>query len=160
MQALTSLGFTTMLFAAATLLPARANAQTGGQPIRVQLPTFHVFGVSTTVLVPDRGSAYLGGVNSARRGGQQFGPGNRAYGRTTSAGGVSASATIIDLGEMDRALLAEAARRRGATHDVLGRRVHSLNNGALKNGAAKPPAARQKQASARPSWRALWRSSK
>ncbi|MEQ8837713.1 MAG: hypothetical protein RID07_12980, partial [Lacipirellulaceae bacterium] len=39
------------------------HAQTGGQPVRVQLPTWHVFGASTTVLVPDRGTLVLGGVN-------------------------------------------------------------------------------------------------
>ena len=36
-----------------------------------------------------------------------------------SAGTLSMSATIIDHREIDRALLAEAARRRGAKFDVL-----------------------------------------
>ncbi|QDS97282.1 hypothetical protein [Adhaeretor mobilis] len=130
-------------------------AQNGGQPVRVQLPTFHVFGISTTVLVPDRGSMVQGGVNRSSRGSHQLGRGNRGYGSSTSAGGVSVSATIIDHSEIDRAVLAEAARRRGATHDVLGRLV-SPQRPAVDSTTAKPRM-RQAHAVARPNWRALWR---
>ena len=100
------------------------QAQTGGN-VTVQLPTFEYFGVSTTVVVPDRGSMYLGGVNRSSLGSSQFGPGlgNRAIGRASSAGGLSISATIIDHDEIDRALLAEAARRRGDRFDIRGRPV-------------------------------------
>ena len=96
--------------------------------VSVQLPTFHQFGVSTTVVVPDRGSIYLGGVNRASRGRSRFGPGipglgNRGLGRTSLSAGVSVSATIIDHDEIDRALLAEAARQRGAQFDVRGRPI-------------------------------------
>ncbi len=98
------------------------------QNVTVQLPTFEVTGVSTTVLVPDSGSLFLGGVNRSSLGSQSFGPGvpglgNRGFGRAIDAGGMSISATIIDHSEIDRALLAEAARRRGATVDIRGRPV-------------------------------------
>lgn len=96
--------------------------------VTVQLPTFHQFGVSTTVVVPDRGSVYLGGVNRSSLGRTGFAPGvpglgNRGIGRNTAGAGLSISATIIDHDEIDRALLAEAARRRGATTDIRGRAV-------------------------------------
>ncbi|MCG8450583.1 MAG: hypothetical protein MI725_13525 [Pirellulales bacterium] len=105
-----------------------------GQTTRVQLPTYERFGVSTTVVVPDGGALYLGGVNRSSRGASHFATppggafpvfGNRGFGRATSAEGVSISATIIDHREIDRALLAEAARRRGAKYDVLGRAVEN-----------------------------------
>ena len=79
------------------------NSHAQLQNVTVQLPTYHYFGVSTTVSVPDRGGLYMGGVNRSRWG---------RRGRATSAGGMSINATIIDHDAMDRALLAEAARRR------------------------------------------------
>jgi hypothetical protein len=117
-----------------TSVTSGANAQV------VQLPTFRVFSMSTTVSVPDRGSAYLGGVTSSstsrrERGlpglghvpiaGRPFG--NRSISSHTRAGGVSVSAHIHDFEAMDEALLrqAGAAVRRApvATHsrDVAGR---------------------------------------
>ncbi len=90
----------------------------------VQLPTFHYFGVQTTVVVPDRGSMSLGGVGSYVGTRTQFdkvGPSSSGFNRNWS--GLSMRATIHDLEAMDRAILAEAARRRGAKFDVLGRPV-------------------------------------
>lgn len=132
-------------------LAGQCQAQSAGQPVRVQLPTWHVFGVSTTVLVPDQGTLVLGGVNRGTLGTNSYGAGfgNRGSGRSTATGTVSVSATIIDHGEIDRALLVEAARRRGATHDVLGRPVSYANRA-----PAKPPA--EKAISAKPRWQALW----
>lgn len=95
------------------VLPRPAAAQT------VQLPTFQQFGVSTTVVVPDRGSAALGGVRRAATGSNQFGfpgtPGNRAGGATASAGGMSVLVQIHDFEAMDRALLEQAAAMRPGT---------------------------------------------
>ena len=83
----------------------------------VQLPTYRVFSVSTTVSVPDRGHALLGGVNRARTAsssrslpllgrlpgaGRAFG--SRQQGSGISAGGARISATIIDLDQWDRAI--------------------------------------------------------
>ncbi len=81
----------------------------------VQLPSFSIFSVNTTVSVPDRGGMYLGGVNRARDGSTSrgFGPfANRGIGGDRMASGVSVQATIIDHDELDRAVLAEAAARR------------------------------------------------
>ena len=39
----------------------------------VQLPTYSFFSVNTTVTVPDRGSADLGGVNRVAEGRNEFG---------------------------------------------------------------------------------------
>lgn len=106
-------------------------AMVNGQPVgnvTVQLPTFEQFGVSTTVIVPDNGSLYLGGVNGSSLGRNSFRPGvpglgRRGIGRSAAASGMAISATIIDHSEIDRALLAEAARRRGDTVDMHGRPV-------------------------------------
>jgi hypothetical protein len=92
----------------------------------VQLPTYQVFSVGTTVSIPDRGAAYLGGVtrggwSSSSRGvpGLSQIPGvnrlftNRGIGSSVSSSHAYATATIIDHAEMDRMVLAEAAARRG-----------------------------------------------
>ncbi len=82
------------------------------QPTVVQLPTFSSFSVSTSVLVPDRGSAYLGGVGRASDGFNSFGPPlampQRGWGRSVSASGVSVNAFIHDLTAMDADLLSQA----------------------------------------------------
>ncbi|MEZ6110141.1 MAG: hypothetical protein R3C99_03880 [Pirellulaceae bacterium] len=92
----------------------------------VQLPTYSQFGVQTSALVPDGGAAYLGGVRRSAIGSVSRGlPGggplfkNRAIGRSDSATGVSVHATIIDLRELDEAVLAEAAARRQAREAVV-----------------------------------------
>lgn len=93
--------------------------------VTVQLPTFRVTGVSTTVVVPDRGGVYLGGVTSSSMRQNSFGSpfgghlpglqrnlGNRSFGGSTTSAGMWIGATIIDHAEIDRALLAEADQRR------------------------------------------------
>ncbi|MCO6453947.1 MAG: hypothetical protein J5I93_01420 [Pirellulaceae bacterium] len=90
----------------------------------VQLPSFHYFTVSTSVLVPDRGGAYLGGISRSQTGSVSRGvpllgkvPGadrlfrNQGIAASQSASGVSVHATIIDNAELDRAVLAAAADR-------------------------------------------------
>jgi hypothetical protein len=107
-----------------SLIASQANAQVI-QRQTVQLPTFHYFGVQTTVVVPDRGSIPLGGVTyggSTRTRFDRVGP-NYGHGQFNETLGLSMSATIIDHDEMDRTLLSEAARKRGAKFDVLGRPV-------------------------------------
>src|SRR4051812_20787869 len=92
------------------------SAALGQQPATtVQLPSFSVFTVQTSVSVPDRGAAYLGGLNSGASSSSRFGNGplsNRGLGTSRTASGVSVSATIIDHDEIDRALLVEAAAKR------------------------------------------------
>lgn len=90
----------------------------------VQLPSFSVFTVQTTVSVPDRGGAYLGGLNSGASNSSRFGIGplkNRGLSSTRAASGVSVSATVIDHAEIDRALLAEAAAKRADTDAAVGK---------------------------------------
>ncbi len=93
----------------------------------VQLPTFQQFSIGTAVVIPDRGAAYLGGVNRARYGSVTHGvplfgslPGagrlgrNRAIHSELSGAHAFATATIHDFEAMDRALLAgkpKAVRR-------------------------------------------------
>jgi hypothetical protein len=98
-----------IVLAAAILLVDRAEAQ--GQapfaPTTVQLPTFHVFTVQTTVSVPDRGGMALGSISRGADGRVTLGPlGNRSSGGSRGASGVSATATIIDNHEIDKAILA------------------------------------------------------
>ncbi len=102
----------TITVAAVTLNAAiTASAQ---RATTVQLPTFSFFTVNTTVMVPDGGSAYLGGVGRASSGSTSRGlpglggsplGGNRAIAGSVSAGGISISAKIHDFEAMDQALL-------------------------------------------------------
>jgi hypothetical protein len=81
----------------------------------VQLPTFHYFTSNTTVLVPDGGDAFLGGVNRASSGRNEHGipglPGrpftNSAIGTGAAAAGVQVGAQIHDFDAMDRLLLGD-----------------------------------------------------
>lgn len=81
-------------------------------PTTVQLPTFHVFTVQTTVSVPDRGGLPPGSISRGADGRVMLGPlgnrplGNRSSGSSREAGGVSATTTIIDNREIDEAILA------------------------------------------------------
>lgn len=80
----------------------------------VQLPTFHYFGVQTTVVVPTRGTIPLGSVTRAGQMSTQYGWGGRSFNMVRESAGLSMGVTVIDNAEIDRQLLAEAARRRGA----------------------------------------------
>jgi Bacterial type II and III secretion system protein len=119
----------------------------------VQLPTYRVFSVGTTVSVPDGGAAYLGGVtrgswSSSSRGvpGLSQLPGanrlftNRSIGSSVSSSNAYATATIIDHAEMDRLLLAEAAARRGEPRviSVTDRRAAYLSKFVARRPTAKP----------------------
>ena len=70
----------------------------------IQLPSFQTFSYSGTVVVPDQGSAFLGGVKRAASSSQRRGP-SRAAGSALGNSQASVSATIIDLQEMDRQIL-------------------------------------------------------
>lgn len=89
----------------------------GDAATTVQLPTFSFFTISTTVSVPDRGGAFLGGVDRSTGNIHSNGPpglANRAGASGVAGGGVSVSAQIIDVRAMDKQLLAEAAAEREA----------------------------------------------
>lgn len=91
------------------LFAGPAAAQT---PSVVQLPSSSYFMVDTTVSVPDRGTASLGGIGRASGGSTAFGPAlgppNRAFGRSLSSSNVSVRATIHDFEALDRATLERA----------------------------------------------------
>jgi hypothetical protein len=99
------------------LLADEATAQTATAqvPTTVQLPTFHYFTTDGTVLVPDGGEAFLGGVGTSAAGRTEQGiPGlpsrpftNTATGSSTGASNVSVSVQIHDFDAMDNALLGE-----------------------------------------------------
>lgn len=121
----------------------------------VQLPTVRSFGVSTTVSVPDHGGGFLGGTaigrsSSAARGLPLRVPGvNPLFRGNSRIGGrfvsrASATATIIDLREWDRAVLAAARRRAGnadPTPDAVERRAADISRhvATRTNGASPPP---------------------
>ncbi|WP_345325937.1 hypothetical protein [Novipirellula rosea] len=84
--------------AAILLWSGTAIAQT------VQLPSIETFSYSGSVLVPDSGAAFLGGNKSASFGSNRSGL-QRGFGSSQSLSQATASATIIDLAEIDRQIL-------------------------------------------------------
>ena len=112
--------------AVVVLFPLAAHGQVIQQQT-VQLPTFHYFGVSTTVVVPTHGTVPLGGVTYGGIVPTPFDRVGSSYGIMRESVGLQIGATVIDNDELDRAVLAEAARRRGAAFDVLGRPVAALD---------------------------------
>lgn len=80
----------------------------------VQLPTFSFFSISTTVMVPDSGTAFIGGVGGAGSGSRSNGLGSRSSASGIDAGGILIGVQIHDLKEMDRALLADKRARDAA----------------------------------------------
>src|SRR5581483_12376819 len=106
-------------------LAGLAHAQAPQQPplqnlpaSTVQLPTFSVFNVTTTVSVPDRGGISLGGVDRGVDATVRRGPiPSRSTSGARAASGMTVHATIIDPAEMDRAVLAAAAAKRGESPD-------------------------------------------
>lgn len=74
----------------------------------LQQPAVETFGVDTSVSVPDRGSAFLGGVSRSRSGSSTYGPThwNRAYGFEHRFSSVDVSVFLHDFEAMDEALLA------------------------------------------------------
>jgi hypothetical protein len=90
----------------------------------IQLPTLNWFSVNTSVLAPDRGGTYLGGWSRSQESHTQFGTpgsgvpglgrltGNRAWSHRSGGGGTSVHTTVVDHAQWDRAVLAEARRRR------------------------------------------------
>ena len=116
------------LCAALVVGVAVSQAAAQQQASAVQLPTYSFFGTGTTVTVPDRGSVYLGGVNRAATGMNEFGVPllpfapfhNRAFGTETSAAGTSVSVYIHDFDAMDEALLGQSAASGGLAYENRG----------------------------------------
>jgi hypothetical protein len=84
------------------------------QSTTVQLPSYQYFTTGTSVSVPDCGSAYLGGVNRAQSGRNEFGSPlsplkNRAFGSRRSTSGASVSVYIHDFAALEEELLGQSA---------------------------------------------------
>jgi hypothetical protein len=110
-----------VVWAAAVLVvlgPPAARAQVPGRPLPgsplsvyyyrqavIAAPSFTTIGVQSSVTVPDRGTALLGGYGRLSEGRTEYGmlPGrgfrNVGYGRSATSGRISISARIIDLRE-------------------------------------------------------------
>jgi hypothetical protein len=97
----------------AALTTFSAAAAFGQAPTTVQLPTFSFFGVRTTVSVPDRGRVFMGGVNRAASGRNEFGTPllpfrNRSIGMDRSASSTWMSVYVHDFEAMDKQLRGQA----------------------------------------------------
>ncbi len=96
-----------MVLLGCNLLQAQAPLQTQSPlPTTVQLPSFSFFTYRGTVVVPDSGGAYLGGVKRYASGTTRRGRGlGHGIGAGLGSSGASIHATIIDLNEMDQQIL-------------------------------------------------------
>ncbi len=85
------------------VLAGSANSQ----ELTVQQPVVGTTSVSTSVAVPGRGRLLLGGVSSAQSGRSRYGfvPFGSSQGMSRSSNFLSVGVTIIDLREMDEAIL-------------------------------------------------------
>lgn len=86
-----------------TLIGADRSAAQNAIPSVVQLPSFQTFSYSGTVVVPDSGSTYLGGVKRSATGINRRGL-SHGFGSAQGVGQASVTATIIDHHEIDRRL--------------------------------------------------------
>ena len=101
----------------------------------LQLPVWSQFSIGPSVLVPDQGAAYLGGIRRSRYASVSRGnplgklpflgrlQRDRASGHDVSLSRGQVTASIIDHQALDAAVLAEAARRRGVTNGTSRRAV-------------------------------------
>ncbi|MFH1303992.1 MAG: hypothetical protein ABIK07_23295 [Planctomycetota bacterium] len=107
-----------VLFFAASI----QNQQSHAQAIRIQQPVVQQFSTGTTVSVPDRGSALLGGFHSGAVQSRQVGPFRQgsSYGQAFQSANSSVSVYIHDFEAMDRMLLnsAPASIRNSGGHQV------------------------------------------
>jgi hypothetical protein len=126
--------------AAASALTLGAASHTAAQV--VQLPAFEFFGASTTVVVPDRGgltaaSVARGRAASGRRG-MPVGPRANDLFASRQATGLGVTATVHDLAELDRQILARAPRATIGAKPAAQRGVLALQK---ENSSATRPAA-------------------
>lgn len=98
-----------LLTTAACLFAGFAAESFAQAPTTVQLPSFQFFTVSTSVLVPDRGTMSLGGISTAGTSALASGPffPQSASGSTMNSSGMSISVQIHDMAELDAAVLAQ-----------------------------------------------------
>ncbi len=114
----------------------------------VQLPTFEYTTVNTTVSVPDRGGAYLGGVNRAASGSSTSGAPllpmrNRSYGSSTGATGMSVGVYVHDFEAMEAGLMNDTLHAYGGQPSAKSRNMMSVRDNVLlrQTQQAETPAA-------------------
>lgn len=116
-------------------------------PTTVQLPSYSVHAVSTTVSAPDRGSIGLSGFGGSSLGstafGPSFGPRSRGFGRQTSASRTSVHATVHDFDALDRQSLDRARRSYGSATGRSGRSAYGDTSSAAQAPAGSVAEARR-----------------
>src|SRR5260221_10170192 len=100
-----------------SLLVLMAAAE--AQQFVVQEPSLETFGVGTTVSVPDRGRASVGGVRQSAASRAMYGPFRTGHslGMSSHGTGLNVQARVHDLAELDRATLEAAENARRARED-------------------------------------------
>ena len=91
----------------------------------IQQPVVATTAVNTTVSVPDRGSAFLGGVSSAQSGRAQYGPlrSGTNTGISRQATSISTHVYIHDLQAMDEAILNSGPSESSTSKSSIGSRL-------------------------------------
>src|SRR5260221_8942645 len=105
------------LGAVSSLLVLTPSAQ--AQQFLVQEPSLETFGVGTTVSVPDRGRASVGGVRQSAASRAMYGPFRTGHslGMSSHGTGLNVQARVHDLAELDRAVLEAADNARRAREE-------------------------------------------
>jgi hypothetical protein len=117
----------------------------------LQLPSFSIFNVDTTVSVPDGGGAYIGGVKRSSSGSTAFGPAlgpRRAIGTSTSASALRVKATVHDFAAHDEALLGSKSGTKGSS---AGKGANATASSALPGHAGRLARAGESSAGQAPS---------
>jgi len=113
------------------------------QAVRIQQPIVQQFSMGTTLTVPDRGSALLGGIRSGAIHSRQSGPfrsGSR-YGHSFQSSTSSVGVYIHDFEAMDQMLLNSAPRILRDSRNVSSAH-HHWRNQLLNQAASRQPAGR------------------
>jgi hypothetical protein len=107
--------------------------------VTVQQPVVQSFSANTSVSVPDRGWATIGGVSSAAAGRSTSGPvrTGSSVGRQAQASSLSTGVFIHDLRAMDEALLATAPV--ASSTSAWERKLAERRGESLPSTSAKPP---------------------
>ena len=121
----------------------------------VQLPTFNIFTVETTVSVPDSGGAYVGGFGRRFSTGTRQGPWSRGGGAGVGASGVHVTTQIIDHAEHDRLTLRGGAD--DAEQDEFTRKLASADDSTAGRPAEGVAAIRRRKAAENAAAAAEWR---
>ena len=125
-----------MGFVAGVMLAAARPCE--AQQVVVQQPAFQQFAAPTTVLVPDRGSAFLGGTRGGYQARDISGPIPLGSARAGGAGASSMSTRVYvhDLRAMDEAIL------RGVDAESAGPGLSRVTSARAAQPLAQPPGPR------------------